>query len=224
MAVCLGGRVGVDDAGETPNTQFTILDYEPAPIYIENWNLPMRKGVREMDHQRGIREGVIFQCEQGYFAGFRGGGWVYDNDGEKIRQFKGDGGSQHAANFIQAVRNRNSGILNAPIQEGHVSSAVCHLGNFSYRMGTPTDSDGISQAIHGFKGAEQIVKRLRNHLLANEVDLKKTPMSIGPWLTIDLVKETITTVTGPEESMNVDEANRLVRGSYRAPFIVPETV
>jgi predicted dehydrogenase len=223
-AVCVGGRFGVEDAGETPNTQFTILDYEPAPIYIENRNLPMRKGVREMDHQRGIREGVILQCERGYFAGFRGGGWVYDNDGGKIRQFKGDGGSQHAANFIQAVRNRNAGTLNAPIQEGHISSAVCHLGNLSYRMGTPTNSEGISQAMHGFKGAEQIVQRLRHHLLANEVNLKKTPMSLGPCLTIDLAKETITTVTSPKESMNIAEANRLVRGSYRAPFIVPETV
>ncbi len=223
-AVCVGGRFGVDDAGETPNTQFTILDYEPAPIYIENRNLPMRKGVREMDHQRGIREGVILQCERGYFAGFRGGGWVYDNDGEKIRQFKGDGGSQHAANFIQAVRNRNAEILNAPIQEGHISSAVCHLGNLSYRLGTPMGSGSISKAVRSFKEAEHIVGRLRNHLLANEVNLKKTPMSLGPWLTIDLVKETITTVTGPKESMNVAEANRLVHGSYRAPFIVPETI
>ena len=48
------------------------LDYEQAPIYIEDLNLPMRKSVREMDHQRDIREGVIFQCEKGYFAGFRG--------------------------------------------------------------------------------------------------------------------------------------------------------
>jgi len=103
-AICIGGRFGVDDAGETPNTQLTVLDYKPAPIFIENRNLPVKKGDKAMDHLRGIREGVVLQCENGYFAGFRGGGWAYDNQGNKIKQFKGDGGGAHQANFIRAVR------------------------------------------------------------------------------------------------------------------------
>ena len=38
---------------------------------------------------------------------------------------------------------------------------------------------------------------------------------LGPWLTVDAEKECI---TGP----HADEANRLVRGSYRAPYVLPE--
>ena len=223
-ALCAGGRFGVDDAGQTPNTQFTILDYEPAPIYIENRNLPTRKGVKEMDHVLGIREGLILQCERGYFAGFRGGGWVYDNDGTKIRQFKGDGGSQHAANFIQAVRDRNAGRLKAPIREGHVSSSVCHLGNMSYRLGTPAASEDILRAGRDFSRARETVERLKQHLGANDVDLQQKPMSLGPWLTIDPATEEITKVVAAGRAVDAAAANRLARGSYRAPFVVPENV
>src|SRR3712207_8893133 len=38
--------------------------------------------------------------------------------------------------FIQAVRSRKTEGLRADIVEGHLSSALCHLGNISYRLGT----------------------------------------------------------------------------------------
>jgi predicted dehydrogenase len=222
--LCAGGRFGVDDAGQTPNTQFTILAYEPAPIYIENRNLPMRPGMKEMDQLLGIREGLILQCEGGYFAGLRGGGWVYDSDGKKIRQFKGDGGAQHAANFIQAVRDRNAERLNAPIRQGHVSSAVCHLGNLSYRLGSPAACEDILQAAGAFTRARETIERLKQHLLANEVDLQRTPMFLGPWLTIDPGTEQITGAEVSGRTVDAKEAGQLARGSYRPPFVIPEHI
>ena len=100
----IGGRFGYIDDGETPNTQIVLLDYKPAPIIFEVRGLPRAKGDSAMDTYRGIRAGVVVQCEDGYFAG----GWVYDNDGKKIKQFKRTGGSGHHANFIKAVRSRKS--------------------------------------------------------------------------------------------------------------------
>jgi len=220
----LGGRFAVDDAGQTPNTQFTILDYKPAPICIENRNLPTRLGVKEMDQFLGIREGFILQCEGGYFAGLRGGGWAYDNDGKKIRQFKGDGGSGHAANFVQAVRDRKAERLNAPIRQGHVSSAVCHLGNLSCRLGSPATWEDIEKAVDAFPRASQTVARLKQHLAANEVDLQKTPLSLGPWLTVDPVTERITAAETSGRTVDLKAAEGLARGSYRSPFVVPERV
>jgi hypothetical protein len=219
-----GGRFGVADAGQTPNTQFTILDYDPAPIYIENRNLPTRTGVKEMDQLLGIREGFILQCERGYFAGLRGGGWAYDNDGKKIRQFKGDGGSGHAGNFIAAVRDRKAGRLHAPIRQGHISSAVCHLGNLSYRLGAPAAGDDLLQAANAFPRACETIERLRQHLTANEVDLQKERLSLGPWLTIDTETERITRMVVAGHSVDAKEAEQLARGSYRRPFVVPENV
>jgi predicted dehydrogenase len=220
--LCAGGRFGVDDAGQTPNTQLTVLAYEPAPIYIENRNLPMGKGLKEMNQLAGIREGLILRCENGYFSGFRGGGWAYDNDHKKIRQFKGDAGAAHAANFVQAVRDRKAERLNAPIRQGHISSAVCHLGNLSYRLGAPATWEDVTQAAAAFTRAGQTAARLQQHLAANEVDLQKTPVLLGPWLTIDPGTQRITGVEAAGRTINVKQADRLARGSYRPPFVVPE--
>lgn len=223
-ALCAGGRFVVDDAGETPNTQLTVLDYAAAPIVVEIRNLPTRTGVKWMDNMRGVREGLIFQCEHGYFAGFRGGGWAYDNQGKRLKQFSGDGGGHHTANFIKAVRDRKPEALNAPIREGQVSSASCHLGNLSYRLGRPAAQSAVLEAVGGFPQAGEAVRSLEKHLLANNVDLSFDRMVLGPWLTIDPETEKITKADETTSPEGLDRANRLVRGSYRSPFIVPDNV
>jgi hypothetical protein len=221
---CVGGRFAVNDAGQTPNTQLTVLDYEPAPIIIENRNLPAKKGQRAMDQLKGVREGVIFQCEHGYFAGFRGGGWIFDNDGKKIKQFKGDGGSDHHANFIEAVRRRQPAILNAPMRQGHISSAVCHLGNLSFRLGANSNRKKIIEKIGDCKLAQDTFERIEKHLSANEVDLKNSPMKLGPWLTIDQETDTIICCDGNNTGSVLEQANHLACGSYRKPFVIDENI
>ncbi|HZW30535.1 MAG TPA: gfo/Idh/MocA family oxidoreductase, partial [Isosphaeraceae bacterium] len=47
----------------------------------------------------------------------------------------GSGGCDHFANFVKAVRARDCKLLNADIEQGHLSSAYCHLGNIAYRLG-----------------------------------------------------------------------------------------
>ena len=48
---------------------------------------------------------------------------------------RGSGGTDgHFTNFIEAVRKHDSGILTAPIETGHLSSGLDHLGNIAYRM------------------------------------------------------------------------------------------
>jgi hypothetical protein len=215
---CVGERFAVDDAGQTPNTQLTVLDYKPAPIIIENRNLPTRKGERSMDQIKGVREGIIFQCEHGYFAGFRAGGWIFDNDGKKVKQFKGDGGRDHHANFIEAVRQRKSEVLNAPIRQGHVSSAVCHLGNLSFRLGAKASRKEILEKIGDLKLARETFERIEKHLAANGVDLNNTPMKLGPWLIIDRQSDTIADCDGKNAGPTIAKAKELERGSYRKPF------
>ena len=47
----------------------------------------------------------------------------------------GKAGGDHYANFVKAVKARDHKLLNADIEEGHLSSAYCHLGNIAYRLG-----------------------------------------------------------------------------------------
>ncbi len=206
--ISMGGRYQFDDAGETPNTQLTILDYSPAPIIIENRNLPSKKDSPVMDAYRGIRIGIVVQCQHGYIAG----GWAYDNDGQKIKQFILDGGGSHQQNFIDAMRSRNRSELAAEILEGHISSAGCHLGNISYRMGAPATIDDMKEAAAPFTDAVTSVESLEQHTRMNEIG---SPVLLGKRLEIDLEKERI---------IDNRQANELTRRDYRKPYVVPKKV
>jgi predicted dehydrogenase len=211
----MGGRFGYVDDGQTPNTQVVYLDYQPVPILFEVRGLPRATGDKAMDVYRGIQGGLVVQCENGYFAG-GDGGWAYDNSGKKIRQFVGSGGGkEHHANFIQAIRSRKASDLAADIREGHLSSALCHMGNVSYRMGAELRRDAVLETIKGRKDLADSFARLDEHLKRNGVDLEQSGGALGPWLQLD-----------PESESFVgdfrEKANALATREYRKPFIVPE--
>src|SRR5207247_10220023 len=46
----------------------------------------------------------------------------------------GSGDSNHYKTFLSAVRSGRREQLGAYIEEGHLSSALCHLGNIAYRV------------------------------------------------------------------------------------------
>ena len=68
------------------------------------------------------------------------------------------------------------------------------------------------------KEARETLERLEMHLAANEVDLKKTPAVLGPWLTWDSNREEFV------GDFPASWANKLLRRGYREPFVVPGRV
>jgi len=216
-AMSLGGRFLWDDDGQTPNTQWAFFDYDKAPLIIELRNLPHQTGDTAMDQFRGTREGNIIQCEGGYFVGGRGGGWVYDNEGKRIRKFAGDGGGTHMQNWLDAVRSRRVEELNADILQGHISANLCHMANVSYRIGAETNPQQIKESLPAHKPAQEAFEKVCEHLRANDVKLDKNPLVMGPWLTLDGRTERFT-------GQHSERANELLVDTYRKPFVVPETV
>ena len=216
-AITIAGRLGMNDDGQTPNTHITFFDYEPAPIIYEVRGLRRRKGLRAREHYRGTSFGMVIQCEGGYFAGGRGGGWVYDNDGKRIKQFPGDGGSEHQGNFIEAVRSRKVSDLRADVLEGHVTATLLHMANISYRLGRKESPERIAEAVAGNDLLAEAFERCVKHLKANEVDLEREPLTVGPSLTFDRKSEQFV----GEFS---DLANMYLRRNYREPFVVPDEV
>ena len=216
----LGARIGYDDDANTANTQIAILDYKPVPIIFEVRGLPQKKNVRGMDHYRGVRVGNIIQCENGYYAGGTGG-WLYDNKDNKIKKFTQRGPGEHPANFIKAVRSRKLGDLHADILEGHLSGALCHLANISYRLGQRLGPDEIKQAVKDQPHVGEAFTRLQEHLFNNWIDISKDKLTLGPQLDID-----------PEAEKFVENgqyditrwANQLLTRNYRKPFVVPDKV
>jgi len=215
--ISIGGRIGMDDDGQTANTQITFFDYEPVPIIYEVRGLRRSRGLRAEGHYKGTGFGMVIHCEGGYFAGGRGGGWAYDNDGKKIKQFPGDGGIGHQANFIDAVRSRNVGDLRSDVLEGHISATLCHIANLSYRLGRQEPAEKVKETITGNGVLLESFERMLGHLEANEIDLKRTPVTLGPPLTFDGQNERFV----GEFS---DWANMFLRRNYREPFVVPDEV
>src|SRR5438128_6139051 len=100
-----------------------------------------------------------------------GGGTVFDLDGKPIVSFDGENYADHFANFIKAVRSRNYQDLNADIEQGHLSSALCHLGNISYRLGSPQAVDAVTSQASASKDRKETVAGFLEHLRANNVAL-----------------------------------------------------
>jgi len=211
--VSIGGRFGYDDDGETANTQVVFFDYKPAPLVFEVRGLPEKKGSKTMPNYKGVRIGEVIECEGGYFAG----GWAYDNDGKKVKQFSRDKGRQHQPNFVKAVRSRKPEDNKADILKGHLSSALCHMGNVSHRIGERMSADKVAKAVADHPFLAEAYERMLQHLEANEVDLKTTPITLGPRLEMDPKTERF---TGEKSKM----ANLLLKRNYREPFVVPEEV
>jgi len=216
----LGGRFTYDDAAQTPNTRLTVAGYPALPIVIENRNLSMDKDAVVMDRFRGVQEGFVLQYEGGYFAGFRMGGAVFGNDGNLIRRFQGDNGESHQANFLKVLRSRKASDLNAPIVEGHVSSAVCHWGNISYRLGRPGHVPAGQSALGNGPPVAEGFTRLVKSLEGIGVDLDKTPFALGLWLELDPTTGDILKA-GDGDVGQLEQARRLARGTHRAPYVCP---
>lgn len=219
--ISLGGRFGYEDDGETPNTLITYYDYKPTPIIFEVRGLPTKKNSTAMDNYRGVRIGIIIECEKGYFAGGGGGGWIYDNNHQKVKQFAGGGGGEHGANFINVVRSRKMADLHAPVLGGHLSSALCHLGNISYLLGQKTAEPAILEQLNSNNALLQTFRQFQDHLSANWVDLSKDLLTLGAGLDIDANNETF--VSRQEYDLGW-WANSFLKSEYRKPFIVPDKV
>jgi hypothetical protein len=214
--VSLGGRFGYEDDGETPNTQIACYDYgDGTQIIFEVRGLDTR-GYKDatIDRSKDAKIDDIVHAEKGYTLGTS----AYGPDGAKIavdEKVSPPGPGGHFRNFIEAVKADNPKLLNAEILEGHLSSALCHLGNISYRLGELVPFGATKTPFGKNDAGNETFERMCAHLTENEVDLSKTQYRMGPVLTFDPEKETF-----PGNAA----ANKLLTRDYRKPFVVPEQV
>lgn len=118
-------------------------------------------------------------------------------------------------NFIDCVRSRKTAELHGPINEGHVSSALCHVGSISHLIGRATPPEMLREKIKGNATLNEAFGRMAEHLAANGVDLAKTPATLGAPLAIDAAKERFA-------GEGAAAANALLTRDYRAGFVVPQ--
>ncbi len=220
----VGGRLGYIDDGETPNSLFVVHEYEKAPLIFEVRGLYESKGAKQMDKFRGTSVGVVVQYEGGHIlVPDYNNAAAFDKDGKEIQKFgrpaemkdetaTGEFSENHYENFIDCVRSRKAEELHGKILDGHISSALCHTGNISYRLGAKASPGEIREAIKGSPEALDSLRRLATHLAANEIDIEVDKLALGPHLKMDPQSERF--IENPE-------ADKLLTRNYRAPFTVP---
>jgi predicted dehydrogenase len=214
----VGDRFVWDDDGQTPNVSFAVLEFERFPVVFEVRDLPVRTGSRDAVSVRGRGAAVLVVCENGYALGWRGGAKAFDGAGNEIKSYDGDGGATHMQNFIDAVRSGKREDQRCDIEEGHRTSLLCHVANITYRLGSREPMEKIRDAIGEAAPALEPFDTIPPYLEANGVDLEATPMKMGAWMTLDRERERF--LDGP----NLEQANAMLRESYRSPFVVPDNV
>ena len=122
-----------------------------------------------------MKIGNLFYGTEGYL-------WI-DGDGRKWQSYLGrkeekgpgstappdQGGSDplvltsiespHYQNFVDAIRANDAKILTCDVLEGHLSSALPHLANISYRVGRALQFDGKAEKFVNDKEADKLLTR-----------------------------------------------------------------
>jgi predicted dehydrogenase len=206
--ISVGGRFYPEpDDGQTANTQICLFDYGDCELIFEVRGWPSKDLL-------GAKIGNIWYGTEGYMVctSYRGA-TAFTPKGEAIKTFSGS--EDHFANFIKAVRSRKVEDLNADILEGHLSSALCHLGNISYRLGDEQPFGQTPQAFAKDKDAGETFERMEQHLKDNKIALDAVKCRIGRKLTVD---------PGKEVFLADKDANAMLTREYRKGFEVPAKV
>jgi predicted dehydrogenase len=122
-----GGRFGYKDQGQTPNTQNVTWTYADGSSIV--------------GQLRGLYTPEPMSWD---FFGSKGSMHLMANGDFKITLGRNKqpepavtypANLDHFANFADAVRARDPKLLHAEIEETAISTALCHLGNISHRLG-----------------------------------------------------------------------------------------
>jgi predicted dehydrogenase len=168
----MGGIFGINPAEcaqETPNTQTSLFKYKDGKVL----EFETRGRYTNDESSLGIRIGNIFYGTEGYLE-LNEETWkaIRKREREPFARSKtgekkvGDptflaapGGTEHFANFIDAIRSGKDATLNCQIKEGFYSSALPLLANISYRLGRELKFDGNKEKFVKDKEADALLKR-----------------------------------------------------------------
>jgi predicted dehydrogenase len=163
-----GGYFGAEASQETPDTLTTLFDYADGAIL----EFATRGGFT--NEEGPVKIGNLFYGTKGWL-------WI-EESGRKWQSYlgpkneKGPGAEPppgtsseptglttteypHYQNFVDAIRAGDPKLLACDVYEGHMSSALPHLGNIAYRVGRPLQFDGKAEKFVNDKEADRLLTR-----------------------------------------------------------------
>lgn len=143
----MGGKFLWDDCKEVPEIQTSIYHYPKEKKIIQ---FEVRNWCTNLEDGAGV--GNIFYGDKGYMV-IKGYDTYETYLGEKREKgpSRSEGGelTRHFQNWIDAIKARDMSIQNGPVQTGHLSSALAHLGNISFRLGKQLHFDPVAERFIG---------------------------------------------------------------------------
>jgi predicted dehydrogenase len=159
-----GGKFIYDDDQETPNTQLAAFDYKDCRLVFEVRGFPTggESGISLIDSNF---IGNLFFGSEGTLALDGSGFRIYLGESRELAdqatlsEPRVADTAPHVENFLKAVRSRKSADLAADILEGHLSTALCHLANISYRTGRSLVFDPATETFTHDPDADSYLSR-----------------------------------------------------------------
>ena len=216
--VSLGGRwvnePDFKDQGETPNMELCVYDFDDTLLVFETRGLVAKKNKDKKD-AFPAKVANEWYLEAGKIIGDK----FFAKGSDKAENIPAEGKKRNSnpfGNFLDSVRSRKPEDLNAEILEGHLSSALCHLGNVSYRLGKPAPVNQKPADFPENEHVEASLKAIKENLAgALDVDLSKAVFQVGPKLEFD---------AKAERFAGNPAADALLTRKPRPPYVVPEQV
>ena len=161
-----GGHFMFDDDQETPNTLNVSYEFEKGgkkvmmEFEVRHWFSNKEAGLGA-DPRDPNCIGAVFYGSKGYLS-------IDSEDFGSYRSFlgkeqapgpSGNDAGDNWANFIAALRSGRYADLNAPIEEGAISTTLIHLANISYRLGRSIKFDAEKYSCVGDSEANAFFRR-----------------------------------------------------------------
>lgn len=210
--VSLGGRLGYRDNGDVANSQVTIYQWDDCLLVSDVRGLEIKTPVDFGLAAGPLRVANIWWGTDGYVvAPSYTSGVAFDYDGHELGKWSGGSDQNHYDNFVTAVKSRRHEDLNLDIEDGHLSSALAHLGNVSWTLGRAVEPGTRPSLAADDERVQETLASFEAHLAENGVDFAATKLELGRTLTIDPVTE----------ESDDPEANRLFTREYRKGYELP---
>ena len=147
-----------------PNTQFATFNYGDKQLEFEVRGLNTG-GEGNMAKGGGNYVGNLFYGADGWMV--RGSAWISNlswrgpQAGTEMKHVEPEewATTPHIENFLKAVRSRNHKDLTCDIEEGHLSAALVHMANVSYRTGRKLHFDPKNERFVNDDEANGYLKR-----------------------------------------------------------------
>ena len=152
----MGGMFIFDDDKQVPNLTTTAFHYPDAGKKGRMLVFEVRPWYT--NDEKECRIGNLFYGSEGYMA---------IDSYNRYKTFLGkdgtpgptrDEGGDHYGNFLAAVKARDPKMLNAEIEEGHLSSSLCHMGLIAVKLGRSFDFDAKKEQIVNDPEANKLLK------------------------------------------------------------------